>query len=246
MKIKVGAVSYLNTKPLVYGFDQGIMQDELMLTYEYPSKLAEKLLGNNIDIGLVPVAVIPNLPEAYIISQYGITCDGEVASVCLFSEVPVEEIKTIILDYQSRTSVALLKVLLREYWKISPLLEIGEVGYENNIKGTTGGLVIGDRAFQQRLKSAYIYDLGHAWKAHTGSPFVFATWVSNKPVSPEFISRFDYANGKGIENIEDVIRQNPNHQYDLKKYYTENIIYKPDFDMIPVINLFLDKIKSNS
>jgi chorismate dehydratase len=111
-KIKVGAVSYLNTKPLIYGFEQGMMADEIDLVIDYPANVAKLLVENKIDIGLIPVAAIPLLMEHYIISDYCIGCDGEVASVCLFSQVPINEIETILLDYQSKTSVALLQLLL--------------------------------------------------------------------------------------------------------------------------------------
>ena len=150
------------------------MQDEIELIIDYPANIASHLLHNRIDIGLVPVAIIPSLKEHHIISDYCIGCDGEVASVCLFSDVPLLEIETILLDYQSRTSVALLKILLQEHWKISPKLIAGTTHYEQDISGTTAGLVIGDRAFTQRLQSGYMYDLGSAWKEMTGLPFVFA------------------------------------------------------------------------
>ncbi|HNA17947.1 MAG TPA: menaquinone biosynthesis protein, partial [Ferruginibacter sp.] len=152
-KIKVGAVSYLNTKPLIYGFEQGLMNDEVELLIDYPSNIASLLQTNRIDIGLVPVAIIPTLAEHHIISDYCIGCDGEVASVCLFSEVPLAEISTILLDYQSRTSVALLEILIREHWKITPELRAAAADYEKNISGTTAGLVIGDRALAQRTRS---------------------------------------------------------------------------------------------
>src|SRR5436190_18837386 len=96
------------------------MKDEIDLLIDYPANIASLLIKDQIDIGLVPIAVIPSLKEHHIISDYGIGCDGEVASVCLFSEVPLPEIETILLDYQSRTSSALLKILLEEHWKISP------------------------------------------------------------------------------------------------------------------------------
>ena len=117
-KTRVGAVSYLNTKPLIYGFEKGMMQDEVELVIDYPSKIADALVNNEIDIGLVPVAVLPQMKNHYFVGDYGIACNGEVATVCLFSEVPLEEIETVQLDYQSRTSVALLKILLKEHWKI--------------------------------------------------------------------------------------------------------------------------------
>ena len=225
-KIKVGAVSYLNTKPLIYGFEQGMMKAEIDLLIDYPANVAEMLCNNQIDIGLIPVIAIPLLPEHYIISDYCIACDGEVASVCLFSDVPIHEIKTVLLDYQSKTSVALLKILLREYWKINPELIVGNAGYETEIKSTTAGLVIGDRAFKQRSVSAYIYDLGLGWKEMTGLPFVFAAWVSNKRIDPAFVKNFNEANAAGLNNLQNVRRANTCPYYDLKKYYTENIRYR--------------------
>jgi chorismate dehydratase len=121
-KIKVGAVSYLNTKPLIYGFEKGMMSETTELVYDFPANIARKLLNDEIDIGLVPVAVLPGMKEYYIVADYCIGCNTAVASVCLFSDVPLEKISTIHLDYQSRTSVALLKLLLKEHWKIAPQL----------------------------------------------------------------------------------------------------------------------------
>ncbi len=242
-KIRVGAVSYLNTKPLIYGFENGMMKEDIELVIDYPSNIAQELINDNIDIGLLPVAVLPELPQYQIISDYCIACDGPVASVCLFSDVPIHAIKTILLDYQSRTSVGLLKILLKEYWKISPILVKGTVGYETNISGTTGGLVIGDRAFHQRLKSTFIYDLGGAWKELTGLPFVFAAWISNKNLSTGFINRFNEANRDGFDNLETVVKAHPFSAYNLYDYYTANIKFKPEFDKLEVIAIFLEKLK---
>jgi chorismate dehydratase len=119
-KIRVGAVSYLNTRPLVYGLENGCMQDEIQLTYDYPSKIAALLMNDDIDVGLVPVAIIPKLKEAHIITDFCIGAENEVASVCLFSEVELHEAKKILLDYQSRTSSALTRLLIRDYWKLDP------------------------------------------------------------------------------------------------------------------------------
>lgn len=243
-KIKAGAVSYLNTKPLLYGFQQGRFDKELELIETYPSGLANMLVNDEIDLGLVPVAVIPQLKEYHIISDYGITCDGAVDSVCLFSNVPLEKIDTVLLDYQSRTSVALLKILLKEHWKIAPQLLEGKKGYEEEIAGTTAGLVIGDRAFVQKEKSQYSYDLGAAWKEMTGLPFVFATWISNKELPGDFIERFNAANATGLSHIDAVIAQNPGAGFDLEKYYTQSISYTLDDEKRKALALFLLKMEN--
>ena len=244
-KIKVGAVSYLNTKPLIYGFEQGMMADEIDLVIDYPANVAKLLVENKIDIGLIPVAAIPILREHYIISDYCIGCDGEVASVCLFSKVPINEIETILLDYQSKTSVALLQLLLNEHWKIEPTLIESSEDYEKNIKGTTAGLVIGDRAFKQRLISPYIYDLGLAWKEMTGLPFVFAAWVSNTKMDADFVEQFNRANKYGLERLEEVVEKNTSPHFDLRSYYTKNIEFELSLLKLKSVKLFIEKISKS-
>ena len=237
-------MSYLNTKPLIYGFEKGMMKEEVELVMDYPANIASMLLNDEIDIGLVPVAVLPALKQYHLISDYCIACDGEVASVCLFSEVPINEIKTILLDYQSKTSVALLKILLKDHWNINPKLADTSSGYELSIENTTGGLVIGDRALAQRNQSKYCYDLGLAWKELTGLPFVFAVWVSNKPMDKQFIEKFNMMNSYGLDNLEGIVAKNNFSSYDLDYYFKKNIIFKPEIDKLEVITLFLEKLKA--
>lgn len=247
-KIRVGAVSYLNTKPLIYGFENGMMADEIDLVLDYPSRIADYLVEDKIDIGLVPVVTIPRLKEHHIISDYCIGCDGEVASVALFSKVPIENITTILLDYQSRTSVALLKILLKDYWKISPQLLTTDHDFTEKIEGNNAGLIIGDRALKQRSKSKYIYDLGLYWKLHTGLPFVFAAWVSNKPVTISFIEKFNEANNIGFDNLEIIIAaiSNPEtSEFDIREYFTSYIKYHFSDQKRKGMRLFLSTINSS-
>ncbi len=239
-KIKVGAVSYLNTKPFLYGIKRfEKLQDQIELIEEYPSKIAEMLVNGTIDVGLVPVAVIPKLKEWHIVSDYCIGADGDVASVCLFSEEPTDKIEKVLLDYQSKTSVNLAKVLLKNYWKISPQLIDADENYIAEIKGTTAGIVIGDRALQLRKKSKYIYDLATAWKDFTGLPFVFAAWIANKKLPENFIWDFNEANGEGLKKIDEVIAENPYPAYDLNVYYKKNINYILDEEKRKGMEMFL-------
>ena len=243
-KIKAGAVSFLNTKPLIYGFEQGKMKDAVELLIDNPANIAKLLLNDEIDVGLVPVAIIPVLKEYHIISDYGIGCDGNVASVCLFSDVPLDDITTILLDYQSRTSVALLKILLKEHWKISPELVAGSNDFEQQIDETVAGLVIGDRALLQRRQHKYIYDLGLAWKEMTGLPFVFAAWVSNKVLPQSFCDAFNEATGMGLDYIEEIVAKNLFAAFDLKDYYNNCIKFRIDLRMHEALTLFLTKLNS--
>ncbi|WP_240347915.1 menaquinone biosynthetic enzyme MqnA/MqnD family protein [Longitalea arenae] len=225
-KIKVGIVNYLNTKPLIYGIQRAPVADKIVLIEDYPANVAKMLVEGTIDAGLVPVAVIPRLKTHHIITDYCIGCTGPVASVAIFSEVPITKIEKILLDYQSRTSVALAKVLLRKYWKITPELVDTRSDYRASINGTTAGVVIGDRALEQRKVSPYIYDLGEAWIEMTGLPFVFAAWVSNKALPEDFITEFNAANQLGLQHIDRAVAENPYTVFDLHTYYTQHISYE--------------------
>lgn len=220
------------------------MKEEVDLRLEYPSIIATLLMNNKIDVGLVPVTIIPEMKDHYIISDYCIGCDGEVGSVCLFSEVPLEKIETILMDYQSRSSVELLKILVKEYWKINVTFLDATEDYQANIQDTTAGLVIGDRAFSQRKISPYIYDLGLAWKIFTGLPFVFAAWVSNKKLDSSFIRAFNKANLYGLNHLDEVIASNRGKMFDLRSYYTHYIKYNMDDEKRDGMNFFLQKLTS--
>ena len=243
-KIKVGAVSYLNTKPLLYGIRRSVeLMEMIELVEDYPAKIAGMLVDGTIDVGLAPVAVIPRLNEWHIVSDYCIGANANVASVCLFSEVSIDKIEKVLLDYQSRTSVNLCKVLLKHYWKIDPVIEEANENYITEIKGTTAGVVIGDRALNQRKASPYIYDLAGSWRAMTGLPFVFATWIANKELPQTFIDLFNKANGLGLTHLDEVIAENPYPVYDLKTYYTTNISYVLNDQKQKGMNKFLEYLK---
>ena len=241
-KIRVGIVNYLNTRPMLYGIQHSPLIQDIVLVQDYPASIADQLKEDAIDIGLVPVAAIRDIPNAMVVGNFCIGCDGPVASVCLFSEVPIAQVKSVLLDYQSRTSVELAKLLLRDHWKMEPEYISTSAAYESEIEGTTAGLVIGDRALAQRSKSPFIYDLGEAWKVHTGKPFVFAAWVSNKELDPEFVEAFDEANALGIQNIQNVISETEFASFDMEEYYTKYIQYRLDDAKKEGMELFLEKI----
>ncbi|TAN15699.1 MAG: hypothetical protein EPN37_09310 [Chitinophagaceae bacterium] len=244
-KIKVAAVSYLNTKPLLYGLQHSLFQHEIELSVDYPSKIGQQLIDNEVDVGLIPVALIPKLSEYHIISDYCIGATGPVASVCLFSEVPVEEITGVYLDYQSRSSVALARFLLKNYWKISPAFLRAAPGYEDQIKDTVAGVVIGDRALKKREECNHIYDLAEAWIKHTGLPMVFAAWISNKELPKDFTERFNEATGMGTNGdvLQKVIEENPCDFFDLNKYFTQHISYILDNEKRKGLKKFLEVLK---
>jgi chorismate dehydratase len=239
----VGAVSYLNTKPLLYGIQRSSIMKDTELIIDYPSRIADMLLKDEIDMGLVPVAIIPRMKEYHINGDVCIGSEGAVASVCIFSEVPLEEAGTVLLDYQSRTSVALARVLLREFWRVDPVLKDGGKDYRDQIKGDVAGVVIGDRALEQRHVSPYIYDLGEAWHQLTGLPFVFAAWVSNKEIDPGYLASFNVANREGLAAIEAVVAENPYPVFDLQAYFTQYLDYELDGAKREGLEKFLQYLK---
>jgi len=243
--LKISAVSYLNTIPFIHGLKQSELIKTIDLQLDYPSICADKLINGTVDLALVPVAVIPKLKEAYIISDYCIGANGAVDTVCLYSDVPIEEIESIALDYQSRTSVALLKILLKEYWQLNPELKKANVGFEENIKGNHAALVIGDRAFALNTKHAYIYDLSAIWKKMTGLPFVFAAWVANTKLPKDFIVSFNKALEKGLSNIDKALALEGDSYPNCKNpedYLNNKISYNLDVEKQKGMELFLRKI----
>lgn len=216
---------------------------EIELVEDYPAKIAQMLISGEVDLGLIPVAATVKMKEWQIISDYCIGSDGRVASVCLFSAVPMEAIRTVYLDYQSRTSVNLARILLKEYWKKDvQFIDARGEDFRDRITGDTAGVVIGDRALEQRLRSPYIFDLGEAWKNHTGLPFVFAAWIANKSLPESFIRPFNEANRQGLEHLDKVVAENRFPAFDLMHYYTDCISYDLNDEKKAGLSLFLAKM----
>lgn len=247
-KIIISLVSYLNTKPFLYGLQHSAIREKLDLQLDIPSVGGKKILENKVDIGLVPVAVLAQLDDARIISDYCIGADGPVKSVCVYAERPIEELDQIFLDHHSLTSVQLLKILLREYWKVTPALPAATEGYIDHIAGSTGGLVIGDRAIRLNSKFPYVYDLAEAWKSMTGLPFVFAAWITRKQPFTDNLFELNEAFKYGVHHIGEVAAEYHSEllsQSDLADYLTNNIDYNLNADKRRALDLFLSKIKNS-
>lgn len=246
-KIAISLVSYWNTKPFLYGLEHAGIADQLDLQLDIPSVGGKKILENKVDIGLVPVAILAQLDDARIITDYCIGATGAVKSVCVFSEVPLEQVEKIYLDDHSMTSVQLLKILLDEYWGLRPELISAHPGYINQIKGTTAGLVIGDRAIALKDSIPYIYDLAEIWNKLTGLPFVFAAWMSRKPLYSDLLFELNEALKFGVHHIDEMVDSTNNSTFtneELKDYLKHNISYELDGEKRRALDLFISKIRS--
>ena len=243
-KIKISAVSYTNAFPFIYGLEHSPIINHIHLEKDIPSICAQKLLENKVDIGLIPVAVIPRLTSYEIISDYCIGASGPVRSVILASFKPINEIDTIYLDYHSRSSVMLTRILAKNFWNITVKWANTTEGFENRLKENEAAVIIGDKALHAENKFSYIYDLAEEWIKHTKLPFVFATWVSNKKIGVTFKDEFNKALKFGLNNVDKMIQKTdfsylPNH-IDPKEYLTQNIDFTLDQAKKDGLNLFLN------
>jgi len=248
-KIRLTAVNYLNTKPFMYGLFLSGLDTEIEIHKDIPAACADKLIADEVDLALIPVAAVAKLKEHYIVSNYCIGCDGAVKTVCIYSNSPLTEVKRLYLDAHSRTSAAMTKILMKDYWRnetvaYHPIYEIGEEVIDDD----TALLAIGDKTMGMEKKYRFTYDLGEAWKALTGLPFVFAAWVANKKLDPAFISRFNDALEQGLAHIPELmfILPEPEHDFDLQKYFEENISYELDEPKKEALRLFMSKLDQNS
>jgi len=246
-RIKLSAITYLNTKPFLYGITHTSLMNSIELSLDVPSVCADKLKAGTVDLGIIPVAEISSIKGAEMVTDFCIACSGKVRTVVLASMVPLHEVERIVLDYQSRTSVQLVKILARDHWKMAPEWKEGDSDYiRKDLRGTTAGVIIGDRVFEAEKQFPYIYDLGEAWQALTGLDFVFACWVANKPLDSAFIGKFEAALQCGIDHIPEVIAEYQLRypDYPFEEYFRENIYYHMDDSKRKGMELFLRLIES--
>jgi len=247
-KLKITAVSYFNTLPFLYGLEQSnYLDDKIQLNVDYPAICAQKLKSGDADIGLVPVAIIPSLKISHIVSKYCIGATGPVDSVLLLSEVPLDSIEKIYLDYQSQTSVTLVRILASLFWNISPTWINAEAGFETKIEGRTAGVVIGDRTFGLIDKYPYVYDLAQEWINFTNLPFVFAVWLAVKPIDPRIKEELNAALALGINNIDKTIahfQQKLILPNSINEYLTHKISYPLDQAKTIGLNRFLSYFRA--
>lgn len=205
--VRLGAVSYLNTKPLVEGL--GERKDLFDLRFDVPAQCAALLHEGRIDVGLIPA--IEYLRGDYrIVPDIAITSDGPVASVAVFSRVPVEHIQTLALDISSRTSVALTRVLCAAKWGIRPKLTPNEPDLRAMLARADAALVIGDPALEIDAEKCGVekIDLGSEWKALTGLPFVYAMWSGREgAVSATHVAELQAARDRGVTAIPEIARR---------------------------------------
>ena len=241
---RISAVSYANTYPFLYGLMQKMDAESIEISQDVPAICAKKLSEGQVDIGLIPVAKLGDIPNGRIISDYCIGAVGAVKTVLLMSQVPLDLISEVYLDPESRTSVNLVKVLAKLYWKKSwewktTVLDFPDVKKQKTI------VLIGDKTSDYISDYPYIYDLADSWLAFTGKPFVFAAWVANRALSDDFVRDFNKALSFGLHNIDAAldVYANASQKEELSDYLNNYISYDLDDSKREGMELFLNYLK---
>jgi chorismate dehydratase len=207
LSLHIGAVTYLNTKPLVHGLDA--MLPQARISYDLPSRLADRLSRGELDLALVPSIELAGHSDWRIVSDACIGCKGPVLSVKLLFRVPVKEVRTLALDEGSRTSAALAQVLLWKIHQVQPQLEPLPIGGELDSTDADAVLLIGDRAIGVDEQAFIeVWDLGDQWCRWAKRPFVFAMWVVRADVETDAVEHvLEAARDHGCDQFVQIARQ---------------------------------------
>ncbi|HTV57017.1 MAG TPA: menaquinone biosynthesis protein [Terriglobia bacterium] len=229
-KLKVSVVQYLNTVPLVWGMLSGEQRGKFELEFTTPARCADAIRDGSAEIGIIPCIELQRIDNLEVIPKVSISSLAHVKSVALFSKQPIENVKTIALDASSRTSVALLRILLEKYYRLSPRTITAEPDARAMLQKADAALLIGDPALVCNDSGMMVYDLAAEWKKFTGLPFVFAVWAGRasaglRKAAEDFQKSRDY----GLAHVDEIAREYaPRHcmtAEEVKIYLTEHINY---------------------
>jgi len=231
MTVRLGAVGYLNARPLVYRLDRS---PNFTLRFDVPSKCADLLHGGAIDVGLIPsIEYLRGGPLA-IVPDLAIASNGPVTSVMLYATRPIDDVRSIAMDTSSRTSVALVHVLCARLFNIVPRIESASPDLERMLAMCDAALIIGDNALfhssAEPRGASTVVDLGEAWTRLTGLPFVYAFWAGKPGVlTPAHVRELQETRDRGVAEADVVAREylsdSPGRQALGARYLRENIKY---------------------
>lgn len=230
--MRVSAVSYLNTWPLVWGFTEGPGQGQFDFRFDLPADCAQALAIGDVSIGLVPCAELDRLGLDYL-PDLGIACDGPVRSILLISKVPFSQIRKLAVDSGSRSSVALSRILLAERYGCRPQFLPMVPHLEGMLKACDAALIIGDPALRidpEQLPYQTL-DLGAEWVQWTGLPMVFAVWAGKrahltKDVAQAFMDSYQWGRTHMDEIVAAGSQDRDFSEALVRKYLTEHIVYE--------------------
>lgn len=244
-KVRISAVKYANTYPFIYGITETGFDRKVIMTTDHPADCARKLITGEADIGLIPVAALPQIKDYSIITDYCLGAYGKVRTVLLLSNCGFDMIKAVNLDYRSRSSVNLARILAKHFWKREFEWKNTSESFDFcNIPEDEAVVLIGDQCFLFENCYRYRIDLAEEWNLYTGLPFAFACWTANKEIDKGLLIEFNDALGVGVKNIPAVVQKYGQagviRGEDLRIYLTENMNFELNEDKRKAIKLFLD------
>lgn len=251
--LRISAISFLNTAPLMWDFEHGDAGKNFEISYTVPSKCAADLAANEADIGIIPAFTYAEIPGLVILPDIAIAAKDHVRSILLISRKPIEEVRTVATDTSSRTSVALTQVLLTKFFGGPRQFVPHPPQLEAMLAEHDAALLIGDSALQVSLHDSpyHLYDLAHEWRVRTGKPFVFAFWavrldsLHRLPNGINLIDVFQKSRDHGLapESIEVLAREWAPRlgltEDEVRVYLTQNIYYTFDRECHSGLQLFL-------
>jgi chorismate dehydratase len=241
-RLRLSIVYYLNSLPLSWGFIHGEQRELFELDFSPPSRCADLLAQGNVDVGLIPVIEYQRIPGLKIIPGLAVASKGDVQSVLLISKLPMQQIRTIAADVSSRTSICLLRILLRNRLKTEPVLQVCSPNLPEMLQNNDAALVIGDIALKAKTDGLFVYDLAAEWKSQTATPFVFAFWgvrtaagpCSNRP----FRQSYEYGKTRLSHIAQEQSRKLDLSEDEILNYLTRNIDYSLDEENLEGLKLF--------
>ncbi len=242
-KPKVSVVQYLNTVPLIWGMVHGGQKGKFELSFTTPAGCADDVRQRQADVGIIPSIEYQRIERLRIISGISISARAEVKSVLLLSKVPIEDVRTVAADNSSRTSAALLAILLKKFYRHSVQMTPSAPHPGEMLKSADAALVIGDPALTYNGPVAQVYDLAAEWKKFTGLPFVFAFWAGHEDGQlARFRQDFEDSRDYGLAHVDEIAAEYaPRFKMkvaEVKLYLTENINYSLDEEHCEGLCLF--------
>ncbi len=249
-RLRISAISYLNTAPLMWDFEHGEAGREFEIAYTLPSACARALEAGTADIGIIPAAAYASVPGLVVLPGVAIASRRPVRSILLVSKVPVEKIRAVALDTSSMTSVALTKVLFDKWLGGGRTFTPMAPNIDRMLAEHDAGLVIGDPALQVDRSRHFTLDLAEEWIRYTAKPFVFAFWAVRQealreaPQSPDLAVVFQQSRDHGLEpsSLDTIAREWAPRlalkESDVRFYLTENIYYQLDGPCLEGLRLF--------
>ena len=249
--LRVGIVDFLNSRPLAWGFLQGSFGSAVDASYHPPARVADLLRAGELDVGLIPSIEVLRIPGVRIVPGTCVAATREVRSVLLLSRGPLEEIRRLSVDRNSRTSVALTRILLRELWNVEPEMEVRTASPEGVEEGFDAALLIGDPALRVNRDHFEVVDLAAAWRRLTGLPFVFAVWAARAGLGGEDLEpMFERSLFEGRSALETMVSQAA-RDLDLaaevvRTYLTENLRFELGREEIAGLEEFYRRARARS